>query len=245
MLPIGLEPFAIKVFNKVKDRLDPLKDAQLIREVEWFISQESQHFRQHAKFNKCFKTSQYPKIEKIEGEYLAEFDSFLENNTIEFCLGYVEGFEAWGIVWSQLWFEELEEYKRGSLPQPLALFSWHYSEEFEHRDVAFKLYMALTARGSLWRRIYYGYFYRIWMTRFAIQHMAKHSRRARNHLLEVDRSAMTLEERNTSVERENTMLWQIGTLLKKGTRALYSPFYHPARKRWPRGLSEVLKQYVP
>jgi predicted metal-dependent hydrolase len=244
MLPCGLEPFAIKVFNKVKGRLHPTRDAQLIREVEWFIGQESQHFRQHNKFNKCFKTDHYPRMAKIEKTFADELNSYIASESPEFCLGYVEGFEAWGIVWAQLWFEELDEYKQGSLQEPLELFSWHYSEEFEHREIAFRLYMALAARGSLWRRIYYGYFYRVWVTRFAINHMAKHANRARDYLLEIDRAAMPPEERAASIERENAMLWRIGALLKKGTRALYSPFYHPARKRTPRGLAEVLDRYA-
>jgi len=245
MLPCGLEPFAINVFNKAKGRLHPVKDAQLIREIELFIGQEAQHFRQHNKFNKCFKTERYPRIVEIERAFIDELNSFIEHHSLEFCLGYVEGFEAWGIVWSQLWFEELGEFKRGSMSQPLELFSWHYAEEFEHRDIAFRLYMALAARGSLWRRIYYGYFYRAWVTRFAIHHMAKHANRARGHLLEVDRAAMSAEDRAASVEREKAMLLQIGTLLKKGARALYSPFYHPARKRTPLGLTEALDRYEP
>lgn len=244
MLPCGLEPFAIKVFQKVKDRLDPVKDAQLLREIEWFIGQEAQHFRQHNKFNKCFKTAHYPRMAAIEQTFVSELESFLETESPEFCLGYVEGFEAWGIVWAQLWFEELDEYKQGSRPEPLELFNWHYSEEFEHREIAFRLYKRLAARGSLWRRIYYGYFYRVWVTRFTINHMGKHANRARGHLLEIDRAAMSEEERAASIERENAMLWRIGALLKKGTRALYSPFYHPARKRTPRGLDDVLIQYA-
>lgn len=244
MLPCGLEPFAINVFKKVKDRLHPEKDAQLIREIDWFIGQEAQHYRQHKKFNKCFNIDRYPRIEKIEQQFVDELNSFLEDESIEFCLGYVEGFEAYGIIWAQLWFEELDDYKQGSMPEPLELFSWHYGEEFEHRDIAFKIYMALAARGSLWRRIYYGYFYRVWITRFAVAHMAKHANRARGHLLEVDRAAMTAAERGVSIERENALLWRIGALLKKGVRALYSPFYHPARKPTPRGLAEVLSRYA-
>lgn len=244
LLPCGLEPFAINVFKKVKDRLDPVRDAQLIREVDWFIAQEAQHYRQHVRFNKCFKTGHYPRIAELERRFCDELNDFLENRSIEFCLGYVEGFEAFGIVWAQLWFEELDEYKQDALPGPLGLFSWHYAEEFEHREIAFKLYMALAARGSLWRRLYYTYFYRVWITRFVMAHLTKHTYRSRQHLLEVDRAAMTDAEREASIAREDAMLWHIGALLKKGIRALYSPLYSPTRKRTPRGLNDVLSHYA-
>lgn len=244
MLPCGLEPFAIKVFNKAKGSLHPVKDAQLIREIDWFIGQEAQHFRQHNSFNKCFKTENYPRIAEIERRFIDELNAFLDTESIEFCLGYVEGFEAFGIIWCQLWFEEMQDYKRGSKPEPLELFDWHYGEEFEHREIAFRLYMALAARGSVWRRLYYGYFYRVWVTRFVMQHLAKHAARARQHLLDVDRAGMSAADRAASIAREDAMLWHIGTLLKKGVRALYSPFYHPARKRTPNGVDEILSRYA-
>lgn len=245
MAPCALEPFAIKVFHKAKHRLHPVRDAPLLLEVEWFIAQEAQHYRAHAKFNRCFRTARYPKIVEIERRLHAEMADFLENRSIEFCLGYVEGFEALGAVWYQMWFEDLDRYKAGALPDPLALFNWHYAEEYEHRESAFKLYKAIAARGNPWRRIFYGYFYRIWVTRFVTAHMSKHIAAARQHLLEMDRAEMTPDELQASMTRENNMLWRIGRLVKKGLRGIYSPFYNPARKPPPRGLESVLSQFEP
>jgi uncharacterized protein len=245
LAPCAVEPFAIKVFQKAREHLHPVKDAQLIREVEWFIAQEAQHYRQHAKFNKCFQTERYPKIAAFDRRFRDEMNEFLETKSLEFLLGYVEGFEAAGAVWYQMWFEELDAYKQGARSEPLELFDWHYAEEYEHREGAFKLYNAIAARGSPWRRIFYGYFYRIWATRFAMQHMAKHIDAARRHLLDMDRIEMTADERDASHQRENDMLWHIGSLIKKGIRAIYSPFYNPSGKPPPRGLSNVLRQYAP
>ncbi|MGN6376537.1 MAG: metal-dependent hydrolase [Sphingomonas sp.] len=241
MVPCALEPFAIKVFNHVKDRLDPVKDAALIREVDWFVAQEAQHFRQHVRFNKCFQTDRYPKMAELDRRLREEVDAFLADKSIEFCLGYIEGFEAFGAIWCRMWFEDLDEYKQDATEAPLALFDWHYAEEFEHRESAFKLYEAIAVRGSLWRRIYYGWFYRIWITRFVMQHLTRHTHRARHHLLEMDRAEMSPEDRAASVAREEAMLARIGALLKRRVRVIYSPFYNPARKRCPAGLGAVLE----
>jgi predicted metal-dependent hydrolase len=160
--PCTLEPFMIKTFNEAKKRLDPVKDAELIREVDWFNAQEAQHYRMHARFNKCFQTDRYPKMLGIEQAMKRDLDDLLENRSLEFCLAYSEGFESMGAVWYKMWFEDFGAYREGAKPEAIGLFDWHYAEEFEHREVAFKLYMAVAARGSLWRRIYSGYFYRIW-----------------------------------------------------------------------------------
>ncbi|WP_174274601.1 metal-dependent hydrolase [Sphingomonas bacterium] len=243
--PCTLEPFMITVFNEAKKRLDPTKDAQLIREVDWFNAQEAQHYRAHARFNKCFETDRYPEMLGIEKAMKRDLDDFLANRSLEFCLAYSEGFESMGAVWYRMWFEDFGPYREGAKPEAIALFDWHYAEEFEHREVAFKLYMAVAARGGLWRRIFYGYFYRIWGARFAARHIASHTGRAREHLLAVDRAEMTPEEREASILRERTFGMFMGERMKKGMKGILSPFYDPAKKPPPKGLDAVLGQFDP
>ena len=175
----------------------------------------------------------------------ADLDDYFENRSLEFCLAYSEGFEAMGAVWYRIWFEEFDSYREGAKPEAIALFDWHYAEEFEHREVAFKLYKAVAARGSLWRRIYYGYFYRIWGSAFAGKHIAKYTGLARDHLLAVDRGRLSAEERAASQAREQEFGTLMGTRIKQGMRGIWSPFYNPARKRPPRGLDRVLAQFEP
>jgi predicted metal-dependent hydrolase len=243
--PCTLEPFMIKAFNEAKKRLHPVKDANLIAEVDWFNAQEAQHFRMHARFNKCFQTDRYPKMLGIEKAMKEDLDGYLANRSLEFCLAYSEGFESMGAVWYKMWFENFGPYRQGAKPEAIALFDWHYAEEFEHREVAYKLYMAVAARGSLWRRIFYGYFYRIWGANFAARHIAQHTGRAREHLLAVDRAEMTAEQREASIAREVEFGTLLGTQLKRGMRGIFSPFYDPAKKLPPRGLDAVLKQFEP
>lgn len=243
--PCTLEPFMIKVFNKAKERLDPVKDAELVREVDWFNAQEAQHYRAHARFNKCFQTARYPEMVGIEKEMMDDLNDYFENNSLEFCLGYAEGFESTGSIWYRVWFEELDEFRKASKPEALALFDWHYAEEYEHREVAFKLYMAVAARGSLWRKIYYGWWYRIRMAAFTMKHIHYYTGRARKHLLEIDRAEMTPEESEASVARERAMMQHIGSFMKKGALSIMSPFYNPANKPPPRGYEAVLSQFEP
>ena len=243
--PCTLEPFMIKAFRRARERLDPARDAQLIREVDWFIGQEAQHFRAHNRFNRCFKTDAYPAIAGIEQAMADDLEDYLANRPLEFCLAYAEGFEAMGAVYYKLWFEELGRFREGAKEEAIALFDWHYAEEFEHREVAFKLYKAIAARGSLWRRAYYGYVYRIKGVLTASAHIGKYTKLARDHLMERDRAGMTEEEQEASRRREKAFLTFLGKRMARGLIGVLSPFYDPANKRPPRGLDEVLAQFEP
>jgi len=55
-----------------------------------------------------------------------------------------------------VWFENLGKYRIGANEDALRLWIGT-CEEFEHREVAYKLYMAIAVRGNLLRRIWYGY----------------------------------------------------------------------------------------
>ncbi len=243
LTPCALEPFMIKVFQLAKARLDPVKDTELLRQVEWFIAQEAQHYRAHARFNKCFKNDRYPEIARIETKFNNELNGFLTQRSLEFCLAYSEGFEASGAIWYKTWFEALGKFREGAKPEAIALFDWHFAEEYEHREVAYKFYMAVAARGSIWRRIFYGYFYRIFGVFFAALHIGKFNAEAATYLLAADRAEMMPDERAASIIREKELRTCIKNRSIAGLLAIFSPFYNPAKKLPPAGLDALLAQF--
>src|ERR1035438_310305 len=70
--PVYLEPYIIKVFSEAKKSLDPVRDAELIQQLDWFNAQEGQHYRQHARFNRVFQTPRYPEVEKLGKKFAQE-----------------------------------------------------------------------------------------------------------------------------------------------------------------------------
>lgn len=241
--PVYLEPYIIQVFAEAKKQLDPVADAELIKEVDWFIAQEGQHYRQHARFNRVFQTPRYPQVEILGKKYGAELDEFRKSRSLIFNLAYSEGFESGGGVFYRLWFEKLGKYRFGAKEEALLLYDWHFAEEFEHREIAYKLYMRIAARGNVFRRIWYGYFYRIYGTIKMMAHGGLVSNAVREHLLEVERREMSPKDAKASVVREKRLGRSLYWMTVGGLLAVLSPFYNPANKPPPMGLDRILDDF--
>ncbi len=243
IIPVHLEPYIVKVYAEAKKLLDPVKDAELIAEVDWFCAQEIQHYRQHLRFNKIFETPRYPEVSPISRQYEADVEDFRKNRSLIFNLAYIEGFESAGGVFYRIWFEKLGKYRFGAKQDALLLYDWHFSEEFEHREVAYKLYMAIAARGGLLRRIWYGYFYRIYGVIKMLTHAGQCIEAIRAHLLSVEQQTMSPEEIQASAKRQKQMHKSFFWLTIKDLTAVLSPFYNPANKPPPEGVDAILAQF--
>jgi len=241
--PAHLEPYIIRVFAKARAQLDPVHDADLIEELDWFCGQEGQHYHQHVLFNKVFQTPRYPEVEGLGRKFAADLKGFARDRSLIFNLTYSEGFEAAGAVFYRTWFEKLGKYRFGAQDEALRLYDWHFAEEFEHREVAYKLYMRIAAQGSLWRRIWYGYFYRIYGVLKMLSHSGQYSDAVRRHLLEIERAEMSAQEAAASRHREKVFARYLFWSTVRGLLAVLSPFYNPARKAPPEGLSAVLRDF--
>jgi len=244
ILPAHLEPYIIQVFNDAKRQLDPVRDADLVKEVDWFCAQEGQHYRQHALFNRVFQTPRYPEVEPLGKQFGDALKSLRKNRSLIFNLAYVEGFEASGGVFYRRWFEDFGEYRKGAKEEALLLFDWHLAEEFEHREVALKLYMRIAAKGHIFRRIWYGYFYRIFGTIKMMTHSGVYIDQVRNHLLAVERREMSAGEVKASVARERKFMKEIFWKTLTDLIVVLSPFYNPANKPPPAGLDKILANFA-
>ena len=116
------------------------------------------------------------------------------------------------------------------------------AEEFEHRDVCFRLFRALYARG-LWERFWNGWLYRCYGLVSAIRHLGAYSTVVRDYLIATDRAKMDAEalarsKANDKAVKAHTRTHMLPQLLKA-----LSPFYNPARKPAPRGLNDYLRRF--
>lgn len=242
-IPTPIEPWLIKILQNAK-LLIPASEKQLIEDVDGFIAQESQHFRQHRMFNKRLVEQGYPEMAVMEKELEADLESFLKNRSLKFLLAYADGFESLGAASGAVWFEMSDEWLKDADPSLTALWKWHIAEEFEHRHVCYELYHTLFCRG-FWNAIWNGYFYRIYGFLFAVRHLnGGYMERMYAYLTGVDKARMTPEERADFEKDEKRFRKFLGrTALPLLTNFL--PWYNPSRKRLPRGLAAYLKRFEP
>ena len=239
-IPAYVEPYLIKVMQRAKLVL-PAREEQLHREIDIFIAQEAQHFRQHNKFNRRIRET-YPAILRHEKQLEQDYEEQLKQRSLKFNLAYCEGFESMGPPAAIMWFERYDQFLEGADHAPVALWKWHMAEEYEHREVCFRLFRSLYAR-SLWGRFWNGWLYRCYGFLSAARHLGAYSKTVSMELIATDRGKMAPAE----VERSKENARIFATHLKKNTlpqlAKIFSPFYDPGKKPEPRGLTEYLRRF--
>ena len=166
IIPTPVEPWLIRLLQEALPVL-PAEDEAPRSDIRAFIGQESQHYRQHRQFNKVIISAGYPRLADLEAELAADLERFSKTRSLKFRLAYADGFESLGAVAGGVWFEHSEEMIGNADNAPIQLWKWHMAEEFEHRDVCFRVYKAAYGRGFL-NSILNGYFYRVYGFVFAM-----------------------------------------------------------------------------
>jgi uncharacterized protein len=145
-----------------------------------------------------------------------------------------------GSALAALHLEEYAAFYEGADPQVLDLWKWHLAEEFEHRTVAYDMYMALFG-DNFWDR----YIYRLYGFFYAAGHIHSNVVRLTEYLLEKDREGMTPAQIAQSKARLREFHRRQFRASLRGMFAVLSPFYNPARKQAPRELEALLKRFEP
>ncbi|GAC1572051.1 MAG: hypothetical protein NVS3B5_00660 [Sphingomicrobium sp.] len=243
LIPTPVEPWLIKVMHASMPRLGK-RDAVLREDVQGFIAQESQHFRQHRMFNNVLMAQGYPKLADYERDLAADLYGFLKDRSLKFQLAYADGFESLGAVQAGVWFERSDAFLEGADEKAAALWKWHMAEEFEHRTVCYDLYHALFGRG-VWNAIFNGYFYRLYGFLTAMFHLQGYMGKMRAYMLDIDRQTMT-DAQKAQLGKDLAVLeaFQRRTALPQLLKN-FLPWYNPARKRTPRGMEEYLRAFEP
>ncbi|MFV3075039.1 metal-dependent hydrolase [Niveispirillum fermenti] len=241
IIPTPVEPWLIKLLQEVKPLL-PADDEALHADIQAFIGQESQHFRQHRQFNKVLIDAGYPRLAEFEAELAADLERFTRTRSLKFRLAYADGFESLGAVAGGLWFDHSEEMIGGLDNAAIRLWKWHMAEEFEHREVCFQVFRKAFARG-LWGRIVNGYFYRIYGFVYAMWHLRRFSAKASAYMLEIDRAGMNPAEQ-ARLEQDIKAFRKFNRrVFLKPLLANFLPWYDPGRKPVPKGLFEYLARF--
>ncbi|QGZ96156.1 metal-dependent hydrolase [Terricaulis silvestris] len=237
-IPSYVEPYLVKVMLKAKAVLDP-RETELHRGLAIFIKQEAQHCKQHNAFNERLRSSGYPELADHEAKLDADLTRFLETKSLKFNLAYADGFEAMGALGATMWFDAYNKYLEGADQDAVDLWRWHMAEEYEHREVAFKIYQKLYGKNDLLN----GWLYRAYGFLFAIVHLIGYGKRVGAYLLGKDRERMSAAEREASIAREKEFAKTTGKKAIPELLKVLSPTYNPANTRAPEGVGPYLTQY--
>ncbi len=235
IVPTAIEPFLIKVMRRAKAELDASGDADLIRDIETFNKQEAQHYRIHDQFNEAVANDGYPGLLEHDRALKAEYAGFLATKDLVWLVGFCEAFESMAAAGAAQWVDGgWGEYLDGADPRVVALWRWHLAEEYEHRTVVHRLFLRIcpgspdAVHGT-----------RIELLNFFLGHLATRVGDARSYLLEVDRSAMSPEQRGESEEREKVVAERFAAG-QAGIAAVMEPTWDPASLPPPRHLADAL-----
>jgi len=234
LMPVHVEPYLIKVMLRAKELLEPAH-AALKADIDLFVQQESQHYKQHQQFNKALYAAGYDRLPEFEQELAADYKRFLAERSLRFNCAYCEGFETMGPPNARAYFERYADLLEGADQHAVDLWKWHMLEEYEHRDVVYRVYHALFGSKGWFNH----YIYRVYGFLCTLKHLGGWGNRVTAYLIAKDREQMDYAQLHTSRERERAY--------KKAIRRRYVPqllrVLHPSydpRHMWPEpeGMSE-------
>ena len=230
-----IEIFLLKVMRKAKAELDRSADSELLRDVDLFNKQEAQHFKTHAAFNKVIR-DWCADVEPIEQEFEDDLNRFVETMPLRWLLGYCDAFEAVGGLSAIDWVDGDNSRTTSSFDSVVeAMWRWHLAEEYEHRDVVWRVYQSLF--GSPPEAAHN---FRIELVVFATKHFGGFSMRMYEAMLATYRQAMTDEEVQASVQRQQSFLDTSQKEMEERLGTVFSPYYDPRAYPRPAQLDEVL-----
>lgn len=226
-----LEPYLNRVVRQARDQL-PDSAVELREAAQIFMQQEANHYKLHQRYNQKLYNSGYTGLLEFEVKLRADYEQFLAERSLKFNLAYSEGFESLGIIYTEFFFERIDDLLRDADPEVVMLWKWHLAEEFEHRNVCHDLYQALFG----------GYWYRIYGLVYAFLHLGGYGSRATACLVRTDQASMTPRQRRSSRWRHFSYQLRLMAFALPRVLKILSPRYSPDHRREPRGAAALLRE---
>jgi len=226
-----LEPYLIRVMKLARPRIAEVAP-ELLPDVEIFNRQEANHYKLHAAYNQVMR-EQYPGLEPFEAEIKADFQRFLDEESLAWNLAYCEGFESTGLISSEFFLQEIDDLLASADPAVTELWSWHLAEEFEHRNVCHDVLKALHP----------GYRRRLAGFRFCAKHLFNFSGRVREHMLALDRERGRVQDDAAQRQALAAFLAREKRFQMPRVRKVLMPWYSPHPRPLQPPTERVLASY--
>lgn len=229
-----LEPYLIKVLKKAREYLKEGQDDALIQDMDLFIRQEANHFKMHDAYNQTLYENGYPELKAFENKLSDDYKVFLSDKSLKFNIAYSEGFESVGIIQAEFIFNHALKWVEGADEPVRALWEWHLAEEYEHRTVCYDIY----------KRLYGGYFYRIYGLFYAMIHLYGYGNRVSKYLIKKDRKTGAVKDPFKSWLRESHYRLKLNTFVLFKMFRILSPFYNPRKCKMPEAAAKRLNTII-
>jgi len=168
-----LEPYLIETMRQARAKIS---DAQLLKDIDAYVGQESTHFRQHQQFNKRLADLGYRAVPRMEALLKNDYAAFARDRSFTFNLAYAEGFEAMALTIGHMLVEDRDRLFRDGDPTVSSLILWHFVEEIEHKCATYDVFKALDGR----------YVWRIYGLLYAMVHIMARTRQGYRAMLVED-----------------------------------------------------------
>jgi predicted metal-dependent hydrolase len=137
-----LEPYFVDAIRagaaQMAARID---DPALRADAKAFCAQESNHSRQHGRYNRLLR-KRYPRLEEYEKQIRRSLIQRRRTEPLASRLAFTAACEAITAELSRLLFRNADAWFRGADGHFAALMLWHAAEEIEHKSVAFDVLRA-------------------------------------------------------------------------------------------------------
>lgn len=146
VIAVAFEKYIVAAVRMAMERID---DPDVLAEADAFLRQEAQHARAHRMHLKSL-AEQYPGLQQVFDEAEASYDQLLEEESLEFHVGYIAVLEAMFTPLFKMQLDNKEALFGPGDARVASLFMWHYVEEIEHRSSALIICRAI-APDRFWR----------------------------------------------------------------------------------------------
>lgn len=143
-----MEPFIIDAIRKACEHIS---DPALLEEARAWMGQESQHFKQHRRFNDALIAKGYPELREREQQMAHEYQE-LGKRSLKYQVAYTAGFEVMALSIAHMLIKQREYFFAEADDSIASMWLWHLIEEIEHKNLAIDVYQHLY--GGHWYRAY-------------------------------------------------------------------------------------------
>lgn len=229
---VAFEPYLNQVMAWARLALDGTRP-ELERDIDLFIAQESHHLRVHKQFNRLLY-ERYPRAKEFEKELSKRLVASFDEGSLAGNLAYCAAFANFACMMAKFMYGRGLRWYRGAENRMATMWLWHVAEEFEHRAACSDALHAISGN----------YIVRIRGLLAFIRQVLPWQRRLVAYLLEVDRAAMTSEDRNESVRAQREIGRAIARYIVPRMLWTLLPFYDPHGQRAPRVMEHALRHFA-
>ena len=135
MMPT-IEPYFVRSARSAIEHLD---DDELARTARHYVAQETQHHRQHVRYNRLL-IARYRGLGRLDRLIRSVYRRLEQRASDRFNLAFAAASETMAYSAARWAAEHRQELFADADDRAATLFLWHLAEEVEHKSVAFDLY---------------------------------------------------------------------------------------------------------